>query len=78
MAERLELSERGVALILRDLREAGYVISRREGRRVFYSVVPDKPMRTDYLRHQSVGQLLGLLVDAETARREGGGSRDSS
>jgi hypothetical protein len=40
--------------------------------------VPDKPMRTDYLRHQSVGQLLGLLVDAETARREGGGSRDSS
>jgi DNA-binding MarR family transcriptional regulator len=29
MADRLELSERGVALILRDLREAGYVTSRR-------------------------------------------------
>src|SRR5437899_10451344 len=33
----------GLALILRDLREAGYVTSRRDGRRVFYSVVPEKP-----------------------------------
>jgi DNA-binding transcriptional ArsR family regulator len=70
MAERLHLSERGVALILRDLREAGYVTSRREGRRVFYSVVPDKPMRTDFVRHHTVGELLGLLSDAETSRRQ--------
>lgn len=69
MADRLGLSERGVALILRDLREAGYVTSRREGRRVFYSVVPDKPMRRESLRHQTVGQLLGLLAEAETSRR---------
>jgi DNA-binding transcriptional ArsR family regulator len=71
MADRLELSERGVSLILRDLREAGYVTSRREGRRTHYSVVPEKPMRTDYLRHQSVGQLLGLLAEVETARHDG-------
>ena len=69
MAERLALSERGVALILRDLREAGYVTSRREGRRTYYSVVPDKPMRRDSLRDQTVGQLLKLLVQAETSRR---------
>lgn len=69
MADRLELSERGVALILRDLREAGYVTSRREGRRVYYQVVPDKPMRTDYLRHQTVGRLLRLLSEAESSRR---------
>lgn len=68
MADRLDLSERGVALILRDLREAGYVDSRREGRRTFYSVVPDKPMRRDSLRHQTVGQLLRLLSAAETTR----------
>jgi DNA-binding transcriptional ArsR family regulator len=74
MAERLELSERGVSLILRDLREAGYVTSRREGRRTHYSVVADKPLRTDYLRHQSVGQLLGLLAEAETERHGGEGS----
>ena len=70
MADRLKLSERGVALILRDLREAGYVTSCREGRRVFYSVVSDKPMRTDFLRHQTVGQLLQLLAAAETSRRK--------
>lgn len=74
MAERLEMSERGVSLILRDLREAGYVTTRREGRRTFYTVVPDKPMRKDALRHQTVGRLLALLVEAETARQEHGGS----
>ena len=76
MAERLDMSERGVALILRDLREAGYVTSRREGRRAYYSVVPDKPLRKEALRHQSVGQLLGLLADADTSRdptRDAGG-----
>ena len=70
MADRLRLSERGVALILRDLREAGYVTSRRDGRRVFYSVVPEKPMRTDTIRHRTVGELLGLLLEAERERPE--------
>ena len=74
MADRLELSERGVALILRDLREAGYVTSRREGRRVYYSVVPDKPMRTDSVRHQTVGRLLQLLAEVDTTQHEDPGS----
>lgn len=78
MADRLHLSERGVALILRDLREAGYVTSRREGRRVYYSVVPDKPMRTDSVRHKTVGQLLELLAEVDTAPHEGVGSTSSS
>jgi predicted transcriptional regulator len=69
MADRLHLTERAIALILRDLRESGYVTSRREGRRVFYSVVPDKPLRTDFVQHQTVGQLLQLLAEAETTRR---------
>jgi DNA-binding transcriptional ArsR family regulator len=73
MAERLHLSERGVALILRDLREAGYVTSRREGRRVFYGVVADKPLRRDTLQHRTVGQLLQLLAEAESARPDRGG-----
>jgi DNA-binding transcriptional ArsR family regulator len=67
MADRLQMSARGIALILRDLREAGYVDSRREGRRVFYSVVPTKPLGSDLLRHQTVGQLLRLIVEAETS-----------
>jgi DNA-binding transcriptional ArsR family regulator len=67
----LRVRDMAERLILRDLREAGYVTSRREGRRTHYSVVPEKPMRTDYLRHQSVGQLLGLLAEVETARHDG-------
>ena len=77
MAERLELSERGVALILRDLREAGYVTSRREGRRVFYSVVADKPLRRDTLQHRTVGELLGLLAEADAVPHERVGSSSS-
>lgn len=77
MAERLQLSERGVALILRDLREAGYVTSRREGRRVFYSVVADKPLRREALRHRTVGELLGLLAEADAVQQERGGSTSS-
>jgi DNA-binding transcriptional ArsR family regulator len=69
MADRLKLSERGIALILRDLRQAGYVNSRREGRRTYYSVDPEKPLRNDLLRHRSVGQLLSLLAEAEGSRR---------
>ena len=74
MADRVRLSERGVALILRDLREAGYVTSRRDGRRVFYSVVPEKPMRTDTVRHRTVGELLRLLLEVEGERAEQGDS----
>ena len=76
MAERLEMSERGVALILRDLREAGYVTSRREGRRAFYSVVADKPMRRGPLRHQTVAQVLGLLAAGENSRKDANHSPD--
>jgi DNA-binding transcriptional ArsR family regulator len=74
MADRVHLSERGVALILKDLRDAGYVTSRRDGRRVFYSVVPEKPMRTDTLRHRTVGELLRLLLEVEGERAEQDGS----
>ena len=78
MADRVHLSERGVALILRDLREAGYVTSRREGRRVFYSVVPEKPMRTDTLRHRTVGELLRLLLEVSEGERVEQGDPGSS
>jgi DNA-binding transcriptional ArsR family regulator len=69
MAEWLHLSERGTALILRDLREAGYVTSRRDGRRVYYTVVPSKPLRTELLKQQTVGELLELLTETAILER---------
>ena len=62
MAERLGLSERGIALILRDLRSSGCVASRREGRRTLYTVVHGKPLLGDDLRHQTVGEFLQRLA----------------
>jgi predicted transcriptional regulator len=71
MADRLQLSERGVHLILRDLREGGYVTARRDptrdGRRVYLSVVPSKPFRQEPLKHHTVGQLLQALAETESA-----------
>jgi predicted transcriptional regulator len=76
IADRLHLSERGVHLILRDLREAGYVRADRDpdrdGRRIYLSVVPTKPFRHEPFRHQTVGQLLELLAETESARRGNG------
>ena len=70
MADRAEPSERGVALILRDLREAGYVTSRREGRRRLLQRGRREAHASRTPRHQTVGQLLGLLAAAETSRRK--------
>jgi DNA-binding MarR family transcriptional regulator len=70
MAQELGLTERGVALILRDLRNAGYITGTREGRRVYYSVDPTKPLRTDSIQHHTVGELLELLTEAEESDRE--------
>ncbi len=62
MAERLSLSERGIALILRDLRSSGCVTSRREGRRALYTVVHGKPLRDDDLQYRTVGEFLRRLA----------------
>lgn len=70
MADRLGLSEKGVMLILRDLRDAGYVTrcrDGRDGRRSFYSVVPTSPLRTSTVSHHTVGELLGFLTQAESS-----------
>jgi hypothetical protein len=65
MAARLGLSERGVALILRDLRESGYVSAHREGRRTVYQVVLTKPLLGAYVPGATVGQFLRLFAAAE-------------
>lgn len=70
MAARLGLTERGVAIILRDLRAAGYVREHREGRRVKFRVVPDKPVRGALAAAPTVGQLLQLFAAARGATSE--------
>jgi len=63
MADRLHLSERGVALILRDLRNSGYISGQRDGRRVYYTVVDD-----NRLPRPPLSELVRLLAEEESAR----------
>ncbi len=63
IAERVRLTERAVMQVLHDLREAGYVSARRDGRRAYYSVDPTLPMRSDPLKGKTVGEFLTLLAD---------------
>lgn len=69
MADRLDFTERGIHLLLRDLRQAGYVTARRDtsrdARRIYYSVVPTKPLRSEGVRHHTVGELLQLLTEGD-------------
>jgi DNA-binding MarR family transcriptional regulator len=72
MADRLDLSERGVQLILRDLRRAGYIKGHHDHsdkRRINYTVVPTKPLRRKSLQNHTVGELLQLLTEAEASNR---------
>jgi DNA-binding MarR family transcriptional regulator len=83
MAERLNLSERGIQLILRDLHRSGYITAQRDDgdrRRINYRVVSTKPLRTKSVSHHTVGELLALLTEAEASgpSRQGERGRGSS
>lgn len=45
LAEALGVTDRSAARILRDLRLAGYVVTRREGRRNLYQLDRERPLR---------------------------------
>ncbi len=63
IADRLGITERTVMQVLHDLREAGYVSARRDGRRAHYSIDPTMPMRSNPLKRKTVGEFLALLED---------------
>ena len=61
IAARLGITERAVQRIIADLVDAGYVESRRVGRRNLYEVDGEKPFRRQVLRDHTVGELTALL-----------------
>ena len=64
MAERVGLTERAVHRLVDDLVEAGYVTRYRVGRRSFYEVHPELPLRHPLDSEHQVGKLLGVLLDS--------------
>ena len=59
------ITERAVQRIVRDLEEAGILIRTRIGRRNRYAVRGDQALRHPLEAHQSVGNLLALLLPGE-------------
>ena len=58
VAERVGITERAVQRIIADLEEAGYLSRSREGRRNYYKVHADRPLRHSVEAHYDVGLLL--------------------
>jgi DNA-binding IclR family transcriptional regulator len=63
VATTLGITERNAFGIVRDLVTEGYVLKEKDGRRNRYRIQAHVPLRKDSDRHQTVGELLALLVD---------------
>ena len=64
IADVLGVTERRAFGIVNDLTEAGYVVKERDGRRNRYRIQHHLPLRVRVGREPTIGELLGVLVDA--------------
>lgn len=70
IAEVVDITERNVQRILKDLEETGYITRQREGRRNVYDVHPNVPMRHPAQSGHSVRDILEILGgDQPSAKR---------
>ena len=65
IAATLDITERNAFGIVRDLTSAGYVLKDKDGRRNRYGIQVHVPLRKDTDRHQTIGELLAVLVDTK-------------
>jgi DNA-binding transcriptional ArsR family regulator len=71
IAGTLGITERTTFGIVTDLTEAGYVEKEKAGRRNRYRIQAHLPLRHAVGREPTVGELLGLLVDARVTGSDG-------
>ena len=69
LALTLGITERSAFGIITDLVEAGYVVKAKDGRRNRYQVEAQLPLPEPIGRERTIGDVLGLLVDADSRRR---------
>jgi hypothetical protein len=61
----LGITERSAHAIVTDLVEAGYVVKEKDGRRNRYRVEAQLPLPEPVTQERTIGQVLGVLVDAD-------------
>jgi len=64
VAERVGVTERAAQRIVSDLVEAGYLDRLRDGRRNYYRVKTDQPLRHPVEQGHDIGEILSVLHDA--------------
>ena len=69
LAAALDVTERSAHGIVTDLVDAGYVVKEKDGRRNRYCVETQLPLPESIIRERTIGEMLGLLVDAGANRR---------
>jgi hypothetical protein len=63
VAQCAGITERAVQRIMGELEEAGYVTRHRLGRRNFYEVHVDRPLRHPLEGEHQIGEILKVLLD---------------
>ena len=67
IADCVGITERAAHRIVCELESAGYVTRHRDGRRNYYELHPDAPLRHDLEREASVGQLVAAVAGKKAA-----------
>jgi hypothetical protein len=69
LADTLDITERSAHGIVSDLVDAGYVVKEKDGRRNRYGVQAQLPLPEPVTRERTIGEVLGILVDADARGR---------
>ena len=72
LAAALDVTERTAFGIVADLSTAGYVVKEKDGRRNRYHIQAHLPLRDSIVRERTIGDVLGLFVDADQRTRADG------
>lgn len=72
LAATLDITERRAHGIVTDLADAGYVVKEKDGRRNRYRVEAQLPLPETIAGERTIGEVLGLLADADSHSRPRG------
>lgn len=73
IAADVGITERAAHRIMSDLVEGGYLTRHRVGRRNFYEVHPEVPLRHELVTDRTLGELLSGLLGRQPAERRSDG-----
>ena len=74
VSEHVGITERATHRIVGDLEQAGFLRKRRQGRRNYYEVNTDMPLRHPLEEHCSIRQIIDTVVDSKGQKSNLGGN----